>query len=134
MKTQHLFFAFIFISMTLFSCMAGDIGDMHTISPEGNREINIAGEKAFKLDPIMVTIDIKTELGEKDFSFEVMAPNLDPETVKIEWRSNDFCTVSFKQNNGGRKIQHIDLSDGEIRVQQEIELGDETQDIIDAMH
>lgn len=134
MKSHHLFIAFLFISMTLFSCMAGEISDRHTVSPEGNREITISGEKMFKLDPIMVTIFIKTELGEKDFSFEVMADNLNDETVKVEWMNNDKCFISFLQDNGGQKIQKIDLNDGEIYVQQEIELGDDDKELIKNMH
>ncbi|MCB9231255.1 MAG: hypothetical protein H6581_06315 [Bacteroidia bacterium] len=134
MKNSLLLPALLFLSLALFSCMAGDIDSIHTVSPQGNREITISGSKTFKLDPIMVTCLVKTEKGEKDFSFEFVAADLNAETVEIEWRDNDKCFLTFKQKDGGKKIQHVDVTDGQVAVRQEIELSDESKELLENLH
>lgn len=84
----------------LLSACGGKIESLTFTSPDGQRSIDISGEKIGLAGPIKVTTVLHVPAGDKTFSFEHQGNNLTAETVTAAWENDRHCIVTFRHDDG----------------------------------
>jgi hypothetical protein len=96
MKATITHFILLCSVALLFSACGGKIESFSFQSPNGDRSIDIKGERESPAGPIIVTVTLNVPAGSKSFKFEQQSGSLTKETCTAKWLDNARCNLSFK--------------------------------------
>jgi hypothetical protein len=97
--SRGLFCLFLPLALLLASC-GGPIESITFKSPNGDRSIDVSGERTSPAGPIKVTVKLNVPKSSKSFTFQHQASSLTKDNVTATWNNNARCKLTFKLDDG----------------------------------
>jgi hypothetical protein len=112
---KYLFFLATLILLS--ACSERTSAVLTSTSPDNAYSISLSGKSVVIGDPwkCMLIVNKKNIITDT-LLFELRAENIDTNTVKFDWKSNDECHVKLTQINDNIKIFTVILNDNILNI------------------
>ncbi|MES2619410.1 MAG: hypothetical protein V4615_01050 [Bacteroidota bacterium] len=110
--------SFLLVSIAIFlvSCNSNTSAVIENISSDGKVKIKVEGKRGLPLDPYKTEISVKAyDFKEGKLMFEIMAGDLNNESVKFTWEDNSNCIISIEESD--KHVRSFKLFADENQVQ-----------------
>lgn len=116
------YFLFILITVLVTACSEG--GEIESYAPDRSSTIYVHADAAsFPLDPLQITVRVKSGAFDRELNLEAMMSGLNESTCKIQWKSDHLAYITFLESDEtSRKVEVIsDSTQLRIRLMEENE-------------
>lgn len=108
MKNLFAIFLLSILGMGFLACSKKS-GEVLSQSPDSAIHVTVSGSKASFFDPFITNIKVESansRYAEENMSIETFVEELNETNVTFDWKTNNECIITFKQqDNTIRKLK-----------------------------
>lgn len=119
---KHTLFTLACLLLLFLGACSGEITPLHFDSPEGDRSIDVTGERQGLAGPIVARVTLNTPRKSDSFSFEHQASSLTAENCTATWKNNAHAVLNFTLDDGEGWEVECFLTDDQLKAVKKFKL------------